>query len=270
MTGSREGTHQGLHYRGRANLDAVLDSLLKRGMANATDVVFTGGSAGGLAVYLNVDHVSKRVLAAAPSAKVVGLADAGFFLDHKTYGSQHAKYTEDMKYLFNMSKAHTDVTCLAAYSEADAWHCMMAQYAAPHVSARLFMAEGMYDSWQLGNVLSLGCGNPTPEKSCDAKQLQAFFDYGQSMNGTLVPLMKGADRGCFLSACIVHCESVFNEGQDRWSAWNIQGVTLSQAFGNFYFNRNGSTVLVDAEPYPSNPSCPIWTRESDSIAGAVV
>ena len=57
----------GLHYRGRANLDAVLDHLFQRqGMDKASEVVFTGGSAGGLAVYLNVDHVATRVNASEP------------------------------------------------------------------------------------------------------------------------------------------------------------------------------------------------------------
>ena len=38
--------HQGLLYRGRPNLDAVLDSLIIKGLADAKNVVFTGGSAG--------------------------------------------------------------------------------------------------------------------------------------------------------------------------------------------------------------------------------
>jgi hypothetical protein len=35
----------------------------------------------------------------------------------------------------------------------------------------------MYDSWQLGNVLVLGCGHPTPAKTCNAHQLEAFQAY---------------------------------------------------------------------------------------------
>ena len=29
--------------------------------------------------------------------------------------------------------------------------------------------------------------------------------------------------GAFVSGCIVHCQTVFNEGQDRWDAWEIAG-----------------------------------------------
>ena len=50
-----------LHYRGRAILDAIVDELLGRGIANATDIVIGGGSAGALGVYLNVDHYRQRL-----------------------------------------------------------------------------------------------------------------------------------------------------------------------------------------------------------------
>jgi hypothetical protein len=69
FSGQVEGTHQGLHYRGRANLDAVIDSLIAdAGLEKASDVVFTGGSAGGLTTYLQVDHVAERLSQVSPGA----------------------------------------------------------------------------------------------------------------------------------------------------------------------------------------------------------
>jgi hypothetical protein len=258
MTGAKTGTQNNLHFRGRANLDGVLDSLLERGMNNATDVIFTGGSAGGLAVYLNLDHVADRVAAVAPEAKVVGFADAGFFLDHPTMGTQNHAYAGAIQGLFNLSAPQTDKTCLHALSESDGWQCMMAQYTVPYVTTPLFIAEGMYDSWQLPSILWLGCGQPTPEKSCNPKQLQAFLEYGQAMNLTLLPLAEKPGRGYFLDACIVHIQSLFEDG-DHWDTWTIRGQTLRETFGNFYFNRPGAKRLVDADPWPSNPSCPVFT-----------
>lgn len=261
MTGALEGAHEGLMYRGRANLDAVLDSLFARGMNKASDVIFTGGSAGGLATYLNVDYVAERVRALSPSAKVVGLGDAGFFLDHLAYGKSTSIYTSEMTYLFNMSKPTTNTACQKANAPTspDGWKCFMAQYVVPYIKSPLFIAEGMYDSWQLGNVLQLPCGHPTPEKTCNADELAGFLDYGKTMNATITSVVQGQGRGAFVSACIVHCQTIFNEGEDRWAAWNISGVRPRDAFGNFYFGRTGPTVVIDSAPYPSNPSCPIWT-----------
>ena len=67
-----------LWYRGRNILDAVLDDLLaRRGLKQATDVVLSGCSAGGLAIYLNADHVASKL----PSgAKFRAIADSGYFL----------------------------------------------------------------------------------------------------------------------------------------------------------------------------------------------
>ena len=73
FSGDRAGSYNGLRYRGRANLDAVLDNLLtQQHMSSASDVLITGGSAGGLAVYLHADHIAGRLPA---TANVKALAE---------------------------------------------------------------------------------------------------------------------------------------------------------------------------------------------------
>jgi hypothetical protein len=54
-------------------------------------------------------------------------------------------------------------------------------------------------------------------------QLAAFQQYGKDMNATVAAaLRKNPSAGAFHSACIVHCETVYNEGEDRWDTWTIQ------------------------------------------------
>ena len=50
------------------------------GLASAKDarLVVGGTSAGGLATYLHIDHYRERI---PPAVRVVGMPDAGFFLD---------------------------------------------------------------------------------------------------------------------------------------------------------------------------------------------
>ncbi len=63
-----------IYYRGRRILDAVLDSLLTtQGMDGATDVVLSGCSAGGQAIFLQADYVASRL---PPAAKFRTLADS--------------------------------------------------------------------------------------------------------------------------------------------------------------------------------------------------
>lgn len=70
------GTTRPLYFRGRRNLDAVLASLVADfGLGAATHVLVGGSSAGGLATYLHVDRVARRL----PGALVAGVPDSGFF-----------------------------------------------------------------------------------------------------------------------------------------------------------------------------------------------
>ena len=75
--------NQTIYYRGRAILDAEIASLLQdRGMSQATDVVVSGCSAGGLATYLHCDKWATAIInATADKAKVVCMPDSGFFID---------------------------------------------------------------------------------------------------------------------------------------------------------------------------------------------
>ena len=64
--GAAAGTK--IWFRGRANLDAVLDTLAAtRGLADAEVVLQTGASAGGLAAFLHADYVHQRLKTIAPS-----------------------------------------------------------------------------------------------------------------------------------------------------------------------------------------------------------
>ena len=72
-----------LQFRGRAILDAHIKSILnERGMKQATDVIVSGCSAGGLATYLHCDHWADAIASATSNtAKVACMPDSGFFLD---------------------------------------------------------------------------------------------------------------------------------------------------------------------------------------------
>jgi hypothetical protein len=65
-----------MYYRGQRNFNAVVDDLTKRwGLGAATDVILSGDSAGGLAVFHHVDHLQMLL----PKAAVVAVVDSGFF-----------------------------------------------------------------------------------------------------------------------------------------------------------------------------------------------
>lgn len=144
-----------LYFRGRANLEAITADLLEnQGMDSASQVILTGGSAGGLAVYLVIDlfaswldssvSVSWRCIMyvvfelVLMQVRVVGFPDAGFMLDH-------TDVTGALSYRQNFIKADplwnttasgsTNSDCLRQYETA-AWKCLFAQYVTPSIQVR--------------------------------------------------------------------------------------------------------------------------------------
>lgn len=75
-----------LYFRGRAILQSIIEELqTKHSLDQASEVLLTGASAGGLSTYLHADHVHAMVAQASPNVKFGALPDCGLFLNHSTY-----------------------------------------------------------------------------------------------------------------------------------------------------------------------------------------
>ena len=69
-----------IYLRGGRIITAVMSFLTKHhGMSNATDVIITAGSSGGMATYLNCDRIAKQIHNTNAHIRVTCLADAGMF-----------------------------------------------------------------------------------------------------------------------------------------------------------------------------------------------
>lgn len=115
-------------------------------------VVWTGGSAGGLAVYLNADHVAARL----PGVSVKALADGGFFMDHRTFeGADYARQIYSTGFMDLWESASTANRACIASNPTAMWKCAFAQYTLPHIATPVYVVEGMYDPWQLEFTLQV-------------------------------------------------------------------------------------------------------------------
>lgn len=155
----------------------------------------------------------------------------------------------------------------------------------------LYCDSQAYDSWQMGNILKLPCHNcaaTCTASGCPAGAVadccgnttytEKFLEYGVQMKASIsaaVAAKPAGMAGAFVSGCIVHCQTIFNEGEDRWDHWKVGGKKPREVFHSFYFaghdgrdcGSNGGVggvggsdaVAIDADVYPQNPSCPIWT-----------
>jgi len=81
FTGSASGVDRhGLHYRGYDILQAIMADLkAHHGISTASEVLLTGGSVGGMSVFLHADFI-RESLGLRPAAKFGAVPLSGFFL----------------------------------------------------------------------------------------------------------------------------------------------------------------------------------------------
>lgn len=259
---------QTLYFRGARILDAMLDTLIAdHGLGKATDVLLSGGSAGGLSTYLHADHVGKYLKAkGAPLTTYKAAPVSGFFLLHDSEGGQ-AVYPDEMKYVFNMANStggvHPD--CVASYSTkpVDAWRCIFANESYAHTKTPMFPLQSALDSWQMGNVFK-------PAGKCTSKNFANCTSAEvSSLNGYLHDFMqdlqasakfKRAGEGGFVESCLEH---VAAQGA-AFDKYTIKGATMQQALSTWWATDGTEPAashwslpceLNDAVPHQCNPTC---------------
>jgi hypothetical protein len=251
-----------IYFRGRDILDATLSALLgTEGMNNATSVILKGCSAGGLATILHLDYVADTLRAAVPGISVVGLPDAGYFLDHNnTIGNP--TWTPMYQYVVQMQNTtpSVDSTCVAAYPPEQVWRCFFAQYTAPFLSTPAFFAQDLADSWQMQNIFLLPC-SPSAGKpgNCNASEVALLQTYREDTLAALQPVLTSPIHGGFFTECVQHCHTNI---QFCFSSALVQNQTEQDTFFAWYQKtvfgvappQGVLTTVVDG-PYGTNPTC---------------
>ena len=197
-----------LHFRGRAIREAAHAALVAdHGLAHASEVIVSGGSAGGLAAFLHADWwcdtLGATTAANGALRKCSALPDSGFFLDYEyqrakvvpppgsIHGGYYRAYMEWAFDAFNASGGlHVD--CVAAMASIGTPNlCMFAEHTAPFVHTPLFVLQSEYDSWQRYFVL---------DSSSEDQHL------GDNITARLVANVIDAhpQNGMFLSVCGYH------------------------------------------------------------------
>ena len=122
-----------LAFRGLLNLDSALDWLVSnKGLGNASELVVTGGSAGGLSTFLHTDRIASR----APLAKVRALPVVGYFLNHAEMSGAAPDYRASMDYVRVMQNITAspggalNAACMGTHP-TEKWKCIMSRATGP-------------------------------------------------------------------------------------------------------------------------------------------
>jgi len=195
---SVEGTP--VFYRGRRIRDAAIAFLLQNaGMSSADEIVVSGTSAGGLAVYLNIDQIAEQL---PDGARVRGLASAGYFLAAGPAGGYQDQMLELAREQ-NATAALSPACRAAAAAEGrPAESCFFAEHAAAFIKTPTFALQSRFDTWQLAHIPHVATSN-----------VSGVYAYGNLIRQRIQPLVDAAGPGraaelprhaVWLSPCETH------------------------------------------------------------------
>ncbi|KAL9690866.1 hypothetical protein QQ045_011278 [Rhodiola kirilowii] len=245
-----------LHFRGARIFNAVVDDLLAKGMKNATNVIISGSSAGGLTTILHCDRFRSMLL---PRTKVKCLADAGYFIHTKDIsGVQRIETFYSQVVATHGSAKNLPVSCTSRLRPD---LCFFPQYVVPSIKTPLFILNAAYDSWQIKNILAPGVADPhgvwhnckLDITQCSTSQLKIMQDYRLRFLSALSVLGNSTSRGLFIDSCYVHGQT---EMQETWLSDNspmLGRKRIAKAVGDWYYDRS-SYQKIDCA-YPCNPTC---------------
>jgi hypothetical protein len=281
-----------LYFRGRANIDAVIDAVSRNVMnspnllANARNVIETGCSAGGLATYLHADYLMQKI---PHSGQYLSMPISGYFINAANPEGIKV-YSNQIQVIYTLSNASTNAACQAHYEPlGQGWRCNMAEYVYPFIQAPIHPFNSFVDSWQTGCIMTAepvvnpnnthvngncsadaayaACaGNPS---TCTVDQLQdVVIPFGQYSitSYTVINAAKSQapGSGAFWTSCHTHCEAQSNSCFDNFA---INGVTMraaAQSWITANIASNGTSPAADHTyldcqyspgKVPCNPTC---------------
>ncbi|XP_063954827.1 palmitoleoyl-protein carboxylesterase NOTUM-like isoform X1 [Lytechinus pictus] len=209
---SETGTYS---FMGADILQQVLTDLLSEGLMDAKQLVLAGSSAGGTGVLLNLDRVASMMDEAGSTAKVVGLADSGWFLDTEPLGNTQADcildlYCNPARTLQRGTKLWNSLvpeTCLNSYTEK--WKCFYGFRIHQSLKTPVYIFQWLYDEVQL----TINMQGPPIE----ARHWHYMQKVGRQMRGSL----RNATT-VFAPACYAH--NVLRRSD--WSNIKVRDVKL--------------------------------------------
>jgi len=265
-----------IYFRGFRILKAIMKDLLEnKGLNKATEVLLSGSSAGGLAVYIHADQIGEMLPGTVRRYKAIPMS--GVFLDHPNAEDTFV-YTPQIQYVFQMQNctAGMNVRCLVSKSPRYMHLCMMAEYTMQFIQTPLFISNSAYDSWSTSCILGAEpVLNPTRNGNCSAvykwaacekdpsqctqyqwsKIEQWGNDFSDRIENNEAVLADG--NGLYEYSCHYHVA----EKTQYWDSMIVQGTVMRDAIYKWYYSKKepaSKHTYKDCKNHGSyccNPTC---------------
>jgi len=256
----------GLHFRGRAVVEALLQTLVSKGMGhsgNAT-LIYSGCSAGGRGVMHNSNRVGELVNRHGVT-NFVSLIDSGLYIDLLPMaGSKSIALRDQAKGIVSYNQGAVDPACANRYP-TEHWKCLIGEYALGTLKNAMLLHAFQDDSYQLGVDLTKGWFG-LPLSAATVRRSTTLSAYADGFrNRTRTALFKATDParmltsrvGVHSAACYHHCNTEGSAFSDRFT---VDGVSLKQVVQSFVFGTEGPTVKIDncTGEFACGAGCSSW------------
>ena len=222
-------------FQGRAIIAAVIDELSTYGLAAGDEVLLTGGSAGGVGVYNNVDDV--RALLPA-SIRLVALADAGFILDYPALDPDTMQESTDAPTLIEAGaieaagvwSGHGNTRCEAAATtdtERAACRGGAAMLGGSYVQTPMLVRQSQLDHVQLDRLI------PADLVSQHGGAVDAYRGRFAARMRDVLGALPLATSPHYAEFSTFDQQHVMITGP-AWKTITVDGTALSDAIGAFY------------------------------------
>jgi hypothetical protein len=149
-----------IYFRGYNNTLAHFNFVFSHLPPELMDtLVIDGCSAGGLATLTWLETIGNYVLNANPKVKVMGIPDAGFFLDYPSNLTGKNDYGRNIQAVVELVNKNTPLPnskCVAD-NQANPHYCLMAEHLVNYTTVPFFINQNLYDEWQIQNILQIDC-----------------------------------------------------------------------------------------------------------------
>jgi pimeloyl-ACP methyl ester carboxylesterase len=150
---------EGLQHKVGALLKGVYwPPRLQEGFSQASEVLVSGCSAGGLATFNWANHFRNLF---PPTVLVSAAPDSGLFLDFDPIdGDQTLAYRnfyfKSFMQIVNFEVDPVNSKCVTA-NPINKCKCLMAPYLLEYIDVPLFFVQSHYDAWSIPNILKMNC-----------------------------------------------------------------------------------------------------------------
>lgn len=246
-----------IYFRGARIVAAVLADLAEKGLKNATRVLVGGDSAGGQAALYHCDRIRQSMPA---NALVHCYSDAGMFTDMLDLSGNSTVANQFQQiYTTHNSSGAMPLSCIQKTAPIFRYKCFFPQNFLSAITSPFFIINSNYDSYTLRNFFAPARSDPSGKVlrscldnfswGCTAPQIALIHRTRDAMLKALTPFKSQPNKGIFTFSCFIH-RTVHQD--NLWLRLKVMNQTLSQAFGDFVFNRTSLTRWLPDCPYPCN------------------